>query len=129
LLTALLGGQIHAATAVWAAMAAQVRAGKLRVLGTFAPLKEDPAPTFESKGFRQPHQDIRTFLAAPAGLPASTQALLVRGAEKAIKDPATVASLERQGNIVSYGSPREMAAVIASEVVAFKAMVARAKQR
>jgi tripartite-type tricarboxylate transporter receptor subunit TctC len=129
LLNALLGGQIDAGTALWAAMSAQARAGKLRILGTSKALQDNPAPTFESKGYYQPHMEVRTFLAAPAGLPPAIQAALARAAERAIANPKTIASLEKQGNIVSYGGPREMAAAVASEVTAFKAIVARALKR
>jgi tripartite-type tricarboxylate transporter receptor subunit TctC len=117
MLTALLGHQIDSGSALWAAFAPQVRGGKLRLLATATPLKEQPnVPTFGSKGFKRANMDVLSVVVGPAGMPPEVTATLARALEKIVADPKMAASVEKLGYVVTYGGPQRLAAHINEEI-------------
>ena len=115
--TALLGSHIDCASQIWPAVAAHVKAGRLRVLAVSSQVKEYPQlPTFAKLGFQQVALEVAFGFYGPAKLPREVLARLVPAFEKAIKNPDTVAKLEKTGFSVAYEGPKELGERIRKEL-------------
>jgi tripartite-type tricarboxylate transporter receptor subunit TctC len=103
-LTANLAGQIDLSAQAAGVALPQVRAGKLRLLGTFGagrhPLVPD-VPTFREQGI---DVDYAGWIAlfAPAGTPADVLAALRTSGRKASEDPAFIEGVAKAGSQVRY---------------------------
>lgn len=115
-IAALLGGHIDCASQIWPVVSSHVRAGKLRVLAVTRPLKEfSQIPTFAKAGFSQVSLEVWFAFFAAANLPADVAGKLVPAFAKAIKDPESVAKLEKAGFTVAYEDPKELSERIKKE--------------
>ncbi|WP_437341465.1 tripartite tricarboxylate transporter substrate binding protein BugE [Advenella alkanexedens] len=66
-------------------------------------------PTFKELGYPELNQPVWYGLLAPAGTPEDVIATLHKAAAEALKDPAVVAALEKQGAFPSGNTPEEFA--------------------
>jgi tripartite-type tricarboxylate transporter receptor subunit TctC len=124
LITSLLGGQIDAASALWAAFSGQVQGGKLRLIATTSPIREHPeVPTFASKGYPKLNLEVLAVVVGPAGMPTEAIGALVRAVERATVEPKNVAAMEKLGFQVAYGGPQKLASYIAEELAVLSALV------
>ncbi|NLY63865.1 MAG: tripartite tricarboxylate transporter substrate binding protein BugE [Alcaligenaceae bacterium] len=90
----------------------QVAANNLRPLAISWPERIDSlkdVPTFAELGYPELNQPVWYGLLAPAGTPDDILATLHKAAAEALKDPAVVTALEKQGAFPSGNSPAEFA--------------------
>lgn len=115
-IAALLGGHIDCASQIWPVVSSHVRAGKLRILAVTRPLKEFPQfPTFAKLGFPKVNLEAWFGFFGPANLSQEVTSKLVPAFAKAIKDPESVAKLEKAGFSVAYEEPKELSERIKRE--------------
>jgi tripartite-type tricarboxylate transporter receptor subunit TctC len=106
---ALLGGHIDCASQIWPVVSSHVRAGTLRVLAVTRSIKEFPEfPTFAKFGFVRVNLDAWFGIFGPANLSQDVTAKLVPAVAKAVKDPESIAKLEKAGFTVAYEGPKEL---------------------
>ncbi|HEY8371058.1 MAG TPA: tripartite tricarboxylate transporter substrate binding protein [Thermodesulfobacteriota bacterium] len=111
-LLALLGGRIEGAVGYGGNSIAQVRAGKLRVLGVFAKGKYPLAPEATSipdAGFDATLPASYTVI-APKGLPKDVLEKLTAASRKAMESPEFLAFAEKNGFVVDPKGPEEAVA-------------------
>ena len=103
-MTALLGGQVDVTAQAPGVVAAHLKAGTVRVLGTWGAerLKSLPdVPTLKEQGF-----DVEFYiwsgLFAPAGLPAAKLAQLKTAARAATQDPGFVSAMNTMNTPIQY---------------------------
>jgi tripartite-type tricarboxylate transporter receptor subunit TctC len=108
-LTANLAGQIDLSAQAAGVALPHLRAGKLRLLGTFGTGRHalvPEVPTFREQGI---DVDYAGWIAlfAPAGTPAEAIAALRAAARKASEDPAFIEGVAKAGSQVRYldGAP------------------------
>ncbi|MDB5967098.1 MAG: tripartite tricarboxylate transporter substrate binding protein [Polaromonas sp.] len=109
-MTALLGGQVDITAQAPGTVAAHVKAGTVRVLGTWGAerLKSWPdVPTFKEQGF-----DVEFYiwsgLFAPAGLPPAKLAQLRTAAKRSTQDPGFVAAMTTMNTPIRYMEGAEL---------------------
>jgi tripartite-type tricarboxylate transporter receptor subunit TctC len=117
-----IGGQISAVWVSQAAASAQVKGGLVRVLGVYGehrlPSLPD-VPTFKESGVDTGAADLGTWfgIAAPAATPPDIVAKLNDAVNKALRDPATRALLEKADFVgIDGGTPAQMKAIIDQNV-------------
>jgi hypothetical protein len=116
LLNGIMGKQVDSASALWAAFAPQVRAGKLRLLATGQPIKDMPlVPTFASRGYPRVNLDVLSVVVGPPGLPHDVATTLTNAFEKIANDPKNAASIANLGFQMGYGSPERLSKYIVEE--------------
>jgi tripartite-type tricarboxylate transporter receptor subunit TctC len=101
---ALLGGQVDAVAAGPAAVAQQIKAGKLRALAHWGdkPLAALPeVPSLKQAGYAATFAQW-SALFVPAGTPEDIVTRLRAAARKAAADPGVVATIQRAGSPVEY---------------------------
>ncbi len=126
-IAALLGGHIDCAMQLWPVLVNHVRGGKLRPLASVSSLKEFPqVPTFTQKGFPSVNLEVWFGFFGPANLPGNVMAKLVPAFEKALKDPANVAKLEKIGWSVQYEGTAALSERIREELGAVRDLVKKA---
>ena len=110
-MTALLGGQVDVTAQAPGVVAAHLKAGTVRVLGSWGAerLKSMPdVPTFREQGF-----DVEFYiwsgLFAPAGLPAAKLAQLKTAARAAAQDPGFVSAMNTMNTPIHYLEGAELA--------------------
>ncbi|RZJ19242.1 MAG: tripartite tricarboxylate transporter substrate binding protein [Haliea sp.] len=110
-MTALLGGQVDITAQAPGTVAAHLKAGTVRVLGTWGAerLKAWPdVPTFREQGF-----DVEFYiwsgLFAPAGLQPAKLAQLRTAAKNATQDPGFVAAMNTMNTPIRYLEGAELA--------------------
>jgi len=114
----LLGGQIQSVFASATTAVPQVKAGKLRALGTTSP-KRSPTlpdvPTIAEQGY--PGYEATNWYAyvAPAKTPKDIVARLNREIVKALRDPETHDAIFKQGEEPTPSTPEELAQHMARE--------------
>lgn len=109
-MTALLGGQVDITAQAPGTVAAHVKAGTVRVLGTWGAerLKAWPeVPTFKEQG-----HDVEFYiwsgLFAPAGLPPAKLAQLRAAAKHATQDPGFIAAMATMNTPIRYMEGAEL---------------------
>ena len=106
---ALLGGHIDCASQIWPVVSSHVRAGTLRVLAVTRSLKELPqVPTFSKLGFARVNLDAWFGIFGPANLPRDVTGKLVPALARAVKEPESIATLEKSGFTVAYEEPKAL---------------------
>jgi tripartite-type tricarboxylate transporter receptor subunit TctC len=104
-LTALLGGQVEALASGPSAAAAQMKAGKVRVLASWSTerLKLLPeVPTFRELGYKDVEFYIWAGMVVPAATPAPIQQKLREAVRAAVNDPAFSGAMEKVGSPLAY---------------------------
>lgn len=108
-IAALLGGHIDCASQIWPVVSSHVRAGTLRILAVTGTIKEFPQfPTFAKLGFAKVNLDAWFGIFGPANLPRDVTGKLVPALAKAVKDPESIAKLDKGGFTVAYEDPKEL---------------------
>ena len=109
-MTALLGGQVDITAQAPGTVAAHVKAGTVRILGTWGAerLKASPdVPTFKEQGF-----DVEFYiwsgLFAPAGLPTTKLAQLRVAAKRSTQDPGFMAAMNTMNTPIRYMEGTEL---------------------
>ncbi|MBS0315544.1 MAG: tripartite tricarboxylate transporter substrate binding protein [Proteobacteria bacterium] len=130
-LTALQGGEVDAAVEVLSPVLGQIRAGALRalaVLGTKRSplLPQVPAVRETGGGLAQFSAASWNALAAPAGTPAPVLARLNDAVRAALASPEVRRKLTALGVEPQPGTPAQLAALLASEIARWGAVIERA---
>ncbi len=102
---ALLGGQVHALASGPAAVAGQIKGGKMRALAGWGdkrlPMFPD-LPTFKELGFKEVEFYIWSGVFAPAATPAAIQTRLREAVRAAVADPQFRGAMEKVQTPISY---------------------------
>src|SRR5690606_4119323 len=125
-----VGGQIDSMFDNLPSSMAQIQAGKLRALAVAWPerLKALPdVPTLAEEGYPQLNQPAWYGLLAPAGTSPDIIKRLRDAAVVALKDPAVIEALEKQGAAPSGNTPEEFAKEIKEQYDWAKDIVAKRK--
>jgi len=126
IVAAMMGGHIDCSSQTWPAIVGQIKAGKLRALAVTSHIKEFPQiPTFASRGFAKAGLEVFYAVAGPANLPQEVVDTLVPALEKAIRNPANEANLQKMGFSVVYEGPRQLAERIQNELAIVKDVAAK----
>jgi tripartite-type tricarboxylate transporter receptor subunit TctC len=123
-----VGGQIDSMFDNLPSSMAQIQAGKLRALAVAWPerLKALPdVPTLAEEGYPQLNQPAWYGLLAPAGTSPDIIKRLRDAAVVALKDPAVIEALEKQGAAPSGNTPEEFAKEIQQQYDWAKEVVAK----
>ena len=127
-ITALLGGQIQAALLPPALAAAQVRAGKLRVLAstsTGRSILTPEVPSLAEAGVKQFQLEIWNAVAAPASQPSAQVQRLAEVISDIVRAPEMRAKLFQQGWQVVGSAPEGLRHRIASDTQALGDIIRR----
>jgi len=103
-LTAVLGGQIDALASGPSALYGQIRAGKLRALGSWGHKRLETlpdVPTFKELGYDAEFY-VWSGLFAPAGVPAAVMAALRDSVRSAVQDPDFKTAMSKIETPISY---------------------------
>jgi len=114
----LLAGRLDFLFVSYASVSAQVKEGKLRLLGMSSTgrLKAVPdVPTMAEAGFPGVELDFWFGLVAPAGTPEPVVARLNEEFAKAVRHPDIVRRLSEQGLQMTASTPAQFAALIAAD--------------
>jgi tripartite-type tricarboxylate transporter receptor subunit TctC len=131
-ITDLLGGQTDLTFEPTSVLLAHVHDGKLRALAVTGPARSPElpdVPTMIESGFSGFTSVSWTGVVAPAGTPRDIVARLNAAVNAAIAAPDTQARLARLGAAPMTGTPRDFAALIASETPKWAAVVKAAHVR
>ena len=108
IITAMIGGQVQLALLPPAMAAAQVRGGKLKIMGTTSTGRSTVAPDVPSLseiGVRDYQLEIWNAVAAPASMPASVASQLANKVSEIVRSPDMRERLFQQGWEVVDSSP------------------------
>lgn len=127
---AVLGGSIPLVIAPPTAVLSHAKAGKLRVIAVTGPERWEAmpdVPTVAEQGV--PGYDVRSWAGwmVPAGTPAALVQRLNAETLKALQVPSVKARLEDMGGDARGSSPREMRAMMESELQKWKQVVTDAR--
>lgn len=115
--TNLLGGHIDALVQLPSSLASQVQAGKVRILGTLASVR-DPAfptvPTASEQGFHY-QAELWRGVAVPKGTPAPVVAKLEGAIKAAVASAEFKAQGDKLGFLPAFQNGRDFGATIATE--------------
>ena len=103
-MTAILGGQIDALASGPSALYGQIRAGKLRALGSWGHKRLETlpdVPTFKELGYDAEFY-VWSGLFAPAGVPAAVMAALRDSVRSAVQDPDFKTAMSKIETPISY---------------------------
>ena len=104
----------------------QIRAGKLRALGTTyltrAPLAPD-IPTITEQGFPTFETDSWYGLVAPAGMPKEVVAQMNSLVNRALQEPAVKKNMEERGIEIVGGTPTRFGEHIQNEIIKYARIV------
>jgi tripartite-type tricarboxylate transporter receptor subunit TctC len=115
-ITALLGGHVEVTCDTINKFAAHVESGKMRVLLLTNKMTDFPnVPTMTELGYKYGLPFVWFAMYAPAGMPEEVKKVLIPAIEKAIKNPALKARIEKMQNVVEYKSPAELKKMVAEE--------------
>ena len=125
-----VGGRIELTLSPSAAP--QVEAGQVRLLGTTS-ARRDPrfpdAPTLAEAGLPGFEAIGWTAIFGPANTPPAIVSQLNAAMNAALSDPDTIQRLRVWGSIASPGEPRELEALLKSEIVRYRKVAADANLR
>ena len=126
----LIGGQIQVMFTTIPTALQHIKAGKIRAIGVTGP-KRSPLfpelPTATESGYPAMVVDSWFGLFAPKGLPQDLQIRIGNAVRDAIADPVTQQKLLEQGATPHASSSAELAQTLGSDLVTWKAIVAKAK--
>jgi tripartite-type tricarboxylate transporter receptor subunit TctC len=115
-LAALLGGETHISAISLPSLAAQLEAGKVRVLAATRRMKQfSNVPTIAESGYTDVSRDFWNGFFAPAGTPQPIFNKLVQAFEKVITNPQMREKLEKLDFIPTYLGPKEFEAYLQKE--------------
>jgi tripartite-type tricarboxylate transporter receptor subunit TctC len=124
--TALLGGQVHALASGPAAVAGQIKGGKMRALAGWGD-KRLPAmpelPTFKELGFKDVEFYIWSGVFVPAATPAPVQARLREAVRAAVADPQFTGAMAKAETPVQYLDAPQFAKFLAADAARLKVAV------
>jgi len=126
---ALLGGEVFFTLAPATAVEANIRAGRLRAIAVTGPqrwLGMPEVPTVAEQGV--PDYDVRSWAGwmVPAGTPAAIVRRLNEATRQALLSPDVRARLRQMGGEAQASSPKEMAAMVESELKKWSKVIAEA---
>ena len=121
----LMNGTVDFYAASVPSVQGQVASGRLRLLAVMSKRRSPIFPNVPTVGETYKGFEAVTWfgILAPRGTPPSIVAKLNAEINKAIKDPAVKASIEKEGGEVIGGTPKQFADLMKSEVVAWGAVV------
>lgn len=127
LLNDLLAGQLDLGVVTLPAALAQVRAGKLTMLGVLSPTRAASAPDLptlgESPSFKGVTVEIWAALAGPKDLPAAVVERLSRAVQSILEDRDFTERRAKMGDIsVPWRPPAEFGAFLAAEDARYRAL-------
>lgn len=125
---AILGGHVQLAGSGISTMAPVIRSGELVALVTTAPRRVAAfpgVPTMAEKGFPEASINISSGLYVPAKTPREVVDKLGAALEKALKDPAVVAAIDKTGMVIDFEDSAAMQKSIAAEGEVISRMVAK----
>ena len=123
---ALLGGQVHALASGPAAVAGQIKAGKMRALAGWGDKRLamfPELPTFKELGYRDVEFYIWSGVFAPAATPAPLIARLREAVRAAVADPQFVGAMEKVQTPISYLDAPEFRGFLAKDAARLKLAV------
>jgi tripartite-type tricarboxylate transporter receptor subunit TctC len=114
-LIAVLGGHVQMTSAGYPTLQPHIKAGALRPLATSKKIRELPGvPTFAELGFPEVLVNWSAFF-APARISKGVYEKLLRAFDKALKNPETMAKLERAGYIPETKTPAEISELMKNQ--------------
>jgi tripartite-type tricarboxylate transporter receptor subunit TctC len=125
---AVLEGTTQVGSVALAAAEQLIKSGQLRALavtGAKRWFSLPDVPTMIESGFPGFVSDTFNALFAPAGTPAPIVAVLVKESQSSLRTPEALEQAHNAGFEVVAGNPQQLAARLAAEVPAVKALVAR----
>lgn len=131
-LTDTIGGQVHFMFYHPVAVVPHMKSGAVKALAASSKgraVMAPEVPTIDESGY--PGFDLTAWymLAAPAGLPDDVKATLIAAADKAMKDPAVVDALKKQGVEGKPLPSNEIPAFVESEIVKWAKVIDTAHAR
>ncbi len=125
-ITGLLGGQVDLYFSTPAAAIAQMKAGKLRVLGVTGAKRSDFAPdlpTLSESGL--PGYEVSGWFGifAPTGTPQAIIDAVSASVAKAVKDPQVQKALAAEGDTPIGNTPSEFAKEVQADVVKWRKVI------
>jgi tripartite-type tricarboxylate transporter receptor subunit TctC len=124
--TALLGGQVHALASGPAAVAGQIKGGKMRALAGWGDKRlamMPELPTFKELGYKDVEFYIWSGVFAPAATPAPVIARLREAVRAAVNDPLFKGAMEKVQTPISYLDAPEFRAFLAKDAARLKLAV------
>ena len=131
-LTALIAGDIAYSINHIPVVQGMVKSGKLRALATTGRKRSvafPNLPTLDEAGMKGFEANAWWGLFAPAGTPPEIVQALNEALAVALKDPVVRATLEAQGDEVSYSTPKDFAAFVNAESATWTKVVRTADLR
>lgn len=130
-LTALRGGEIHAAVDILGPLMPQVAAGSVQPLAVLGPKRAAQwprVPALRESGGRLAGFDVSSWngLAAPAGTPASVVERLSRATQAAMSMPDVKARLVEQNLSAQGSTPQALASLLQHDIRRWAALIAQA---
>jgi tripartite-type tricarboxylate transporter receptor subunit TctC len=125
---AILGGHVQLAGSGFSTMAPLIKTGDLMALVTTAPRRVaafPSVPTMAEKGFPEASVNISVGLYVPARTPREIVAKLGAALEKALKDPAVLAAIDKTGMVIDFEDSAAMQKSIGAESEVITRMVNR----
>ncbi|HXF67098.1 MAG TPA: tripartite tricarboxylate transporter substrate binding protein [Burkholderiales bacterium] len=123
----LVGGQIHVMHTTTVTGEAQIKAGRVKVLG-IADGRRSPVlpevPTLAEQGIRGAEAIVWFGMSAPAKTPRAIVGKLNRGVNQALEAPDVKQRLDQLGLVVQGGPPEKFAAFIGSEAERLAKLIA-----
>jgi len=114
-LIAVLGGHVQMTSAGYPVLQPHIKAGTLRPLATSKKIPALPGvPTFAELGFPEVLVNWSGFF-APAKISKGVNEKLLRAFDRALKNPATMAKLEKAGYIPETKTPAEIAELVKNQ--------------
>jgi tripartite-type tricarboxylate transporter receptor subunit TctC len=114
-LTSVLGGHVQMTSVGYPTLRPHILAGTLRALATSKKIRELPGvPTFAELGFPEVLVNWSAFF-APAKISRDPYEKLLRAFDKALKNPETMAKLERAGFIPETKTPAEISELMKNQ--------------
>ncbi len=124
--TALLGGQVHALASGPAAVAGQIKGGKMRALAGWGDKRLamfPDLPTFKELGFKDVEFYIWSGVFVPAATPAAIQTRLREAVRAAVNDPLFTSAMEKAQTPISYLDAPEFRKFLAVDAARLKIAV------
>jgi tripartite-type tricarboxylate transporter receptor subunit TctC len=124
--TALLGGQVHALASGPAAVAGQIKAGKMRALAGWGDKRLamfPELPTFKELGYKDVEFYIWSGVFVPAAAPAPVQARLREAVRAAVADPLFTGAMAKAQTPISYLDAPEFRKFLAVDAARLKVAV------
>jgi tripartite-type tricarboxylate transporter receptor subunit TctC len=123
---ALLGGQVHALASGPAAVAGQIKGGKMRALAGWGDKRlamMPELPTFKELGYKDVEFYIWSGVFAPAATPAPVIARLREAVRAAVADPQFKGAMEKVQTPISYLDAPEFRSFLAKDAARLKLAV------